>query len=50
MPLLEIIWRIGDLRHCGTYGLVKHNIFSYWGLAQALGRFSDRKSSMHELS
>ena len=43
MPLFEIIWRIDDLRHCGTYGFVKHKVFTHWGLVQAVGRFFQPK-------
>ena len=39
MPLLEIVWRIDDLRHCGTNGLVSHTVLTHRGLAQVLGRF-----------
>ena len=48
MHLLESIWRIDDLRHCGVYRLVKQNVFTHWGLAQAFldDFFNWRKSSM----
>ena len=50
-PLLEITLRIDDLRHCGTHGLVKHNVCTHWGLAHKRSDdFSDRISSMLELS